>query len=365
MSQVRDVAGVHALVWLAAIIAAVCVVWLLRAASAVMVPLATAFFVAIAVQPVHHYLERRGPSQRWVAPVLTMAFITAILGGGIWAIAESIDEAVEAAPRYAGQLQQVRTTLEAAAREYGLPLPSTLFDAANVSQRLAGFLEAAARTAMEIVAGLVLVFFLVVLMLLEAVVWRDNTRRAFHDARGRMALETVAQVAGKIRGYLYVRTMLGLASAVAAGVWLFVLDVDLVLVWVVLTFLLNYIPNIGSIIAVLPPSLLAMLQHGPLYGAIVLGGLALFEQIIGNFIDPRMQGRRLHLSPVLVLTALVFWTWMWGPVGALLAVPMTVALLAAAEHVPALRPFVTLAAAEHQHPAAPDASASTPRNGAA
>jgi AI-2 transport protein TqsA len=207
---------------------------------------------------------------------------------------------------------------------------------------------------MEIVAGLVLVFFLVVLMLLEAAVWRDNTRRALSDAHGRLALDTVAEVADKIRGYLYVRTMLGFVSAAAAGVWLFVLDVDLVLVWVVLIFLLNYIPNIGSIIAVLPPSLLAMLQHGPLHGAIVLGGLGVIEQIIGNFIDPRMQGRRLHLSPVLVLTALVFWTWVWGPVGALLAVPMTVTLLAAAEHVPALRPFVRLAAAERQHPAESD-----------
>jgi predicted PurR-regulated permease PerM len=134
MRQVRDAAGGHALVWLAGIIAVVCVVWLLRAASAVMVPLATAFFVAIAVKPVHRYLERRAPRQPWVAPALTMALITTIVGTSIWAIAESIDEAVEAAPRYAGQLQQVRTTLEEATREHGLPLPSMVFDAANLSR---------------------------------------------------------------------------------------------------------------------------------------------------------------------------------------------------------------------------------------
>ena len=91
---------------------------------------------------------------------------------------------------------------------------------------------------------------------------------------------------------------------------------------------------------------MALVQHGPLYGVLTLGGLAVFEQIIGNYIDPRMQGRRLRISPVVVLVALLFWTWMWGPVGALLAVPMTVTLLAAAAHLPALTPLATLLAAE-------------------
>ncbi len=147
-----------------------------------------------------------------------------------------------------------------------------------------------------------------------------------------------------MRQYLFIRTVLGAVSAVAAGAWLLILDVDLVLVWVVLTFALNYIPNIGSIIAVFPPSLMALLQHGPTYGLLTLGGLTVFEQVIGNFIDPRMQGRRLRVSPVVVLVALLFWSWMWGPVGALLAVPMTVLLLAAAAHVPRLRPFTTILA---------------------
>jgi AI-2 transport protein TqsA len=154
-------------------------------------------------------------------------------------------------------------------------------------------------------------------------------------------------IAGKVRQYLYVRTVLGAMSATIAGVWLLLLDVDLVLVWVLLTFLLNYIPNLGSIIAVVPPSLMALLQHGPLRGALVLGGLAIFEQIIGNYIDPRMQGRRLQISPVVVLVALVFWTWMWGPAGALLAVPMTVTALAAASYSETLRPLVTLLAHEN------------------
>jgi AI-2 transport protein TqsA len=214
-----------------------------------------------------------------------------------------------------------------------------------VQQRFRDLAASAVRVGWEIVSGLVLVFFLVLLMLLEAPVWRDKTRRVLRDERGAATLETITDIAAKVRSYLFVRSVLGLMSAAAAGVWLLVLDVDLVLVWVTLTFLLNYIPNLGSIIAVIPPSLMAFLQHGPVVGIATLAGLSVFEQVIGNFIDPRMQGRRLEVSPVVVLVALVFWTWVWGPVGALLAVPMTVALLAAAAHVPGLAGVATMLAA--------------------
>jgi AI-2 transport protein TqsA len=330
------------------VIAAVCVIWLFRAASIVTIPLAAAFFITIVVHPVQVYLHRRVPRPRWAALALTMALIAVLVGGVIWAMAESLDEAVEAAPRHADRLEQIRASVEAAARSSGVTLPQNLLSSPDMKERLGGLAASALRATWELASGLVLVFFLVLLMLLEAPIWSANTRRVLRSDRAGAALATVAEIAEKVRQYLYVRTILGLMSAAAAGVWLLLLDVDLVLIWVVLTFALNYIPNLGSIIAVFPPSLMALVQHGPVLGLVTLGGLAVFEQIIGNFIDPRMQGRRLQISPAVVLVALVFWSWLWGPVGALLAVPMTVTLLAAAAHVPDLRPFTTLVAAERE-----------------
>lgn len=233
------------------------------------------------------------------------------------------------------------------AEEYGIPLPENLGASSDIGRRLANLATSAAKTAWEIVSGLVLVFFLVLLMLLEAPRWQRHAGRLLRSDEDDEGLRAIVRgIAAKVRQYLYVRTVLGAASAVAAGVWLLIMGVDLVLVWVLLTFALNYIPNLGSVIAVIPPSLMALLQHGLLRGAITVIGLTVIEQIIGNYIDPRMQGRRLQISPVVVLTALVFWTWMWGPVGALLAVPMTVTLLAAAAHTDALKPVVTLLTGE-------------------
>lgn len=324
------------LAWLVGTIAAVSVIWLLRAASLVAVPVAAAFFIVLVVHPVQSWLQAHVPRPRWAAPALAMATLCAAVGAGGWAIGESIDEVADAAPKYMERIASLWTRAAHAGRAAGLPVPDDVLASADVQRRLQEVAASAARMGWEVVSGLVLVFFLVLLMLFEAADWRGRMHHILRHERGATTLDTVAEIAAKVRGYLYVRSVLGVMSAIAAGAWLLVLDIDLVLVWVTLTFLLNYIPNLGSVVAVVPPSLMAFLQHGPIVGAVTLAGLTVIEQVIGNFIDPRMQGRRLQISPVVVLVALVFWTWVWGPIGALLAMPMTVALLAVAAHVPGL-----------------------------
>jgi AI-2 transport protein TqsA len=336
------------LVALVGVIAGVCLVWLIRAAAVVVIPLVTAFFVTIVVYPVQLWLHTRLPRFRWAALPLTLALLVAVLGGAVWAVAESIDEAVERAPVHADRVETAWNDMRQAAESFGLPIPQDVMSSTRVRDRLERLAGATIRGGWEAITGLALVFFLVVLMLIEAPIWNQNARRVLRNERAAAALETVAEIAGKIRLYLYVRTVLGMMSALAAAIWLLVLDVDLVLIWVVLTFLLNYIPNFGSIIAVVPPTLMALVQHGPVHALLTLGGLTVAEQIIGNFVEPRMEGRRLQISPVVVLVALIFWTWLWGAFGALLAVPMTVALIAAAARVPALQPLTTLLAAERE-----------------
>ncbi len=339
--------------WPVAVLATVAAIWLLRAAAIVAIPLVTAFFIAIVVYPLLRTLRARVPRPEWAALALTMGVIAVVVGGAIWITAESVDEAIEAAPAYQDRFEHLWQGVQGTVRAAGLTLGEDLLASGDVQRRLGELATATLYLTWEIASGLVLVFFMVLMMLLEAPVWGHNTRTVLRHGHGRTAIETIEQIAVKVRQYLYVRTVMGLVSAVAAGAWLLVLQVDLVAIWVVLVFALNYIPNLGSIVAVVPPSLMALLQYGPGYGLLTLGGLTVLEQLIGNFIDPRMQGRRLRISPTIVLIALVFWTWMWGAIGALLAVPMTVTILAAAAHVPALQPFVTLIAAEREDGAGP------------
>jgi AI-2 transport protein TqsA len=192
------------------------------------------------------------------------------------------------------------------------------------------------------VGGLILILFFVLLMLLEARRWREKIRAALKGSRAAATLDTAATVSEQVRKYLLAQTMVGAITAVLEGLWLWTIGVELAIVWGILFFFLNYIPTLGSILAGLPPALLAVLTLGPAHAMVAIAGIFVIEQIMGNFVDPRLVGRKLSISPLVLLVAVVFWGWVWGVPGALLAVPLTATIVVAFAHVPALRPIALL-----------------------
>jgi predicted PurR-regulated permease PerM len=120
-----------------------------------------------------------------------------------------------------------------------------------------------------------------------------------------------------------IKTATSLLTGVCVGVWLAVLGVNYPLLWGLLAFLLNYVPNIGSIIAAVPAVLLALVQFGIMKSFFAVGGYMVVNIGIGSIIEPRIMGRGLGLSPLVVFLSLVFWGWVLGPVGMLLSVPLT------------------------------------------
>ena len=146
----------------------------------------------------------------------------------------------------------------------------------------------------------------------------------------------------KIRYYFGVRSIISLISGLLAWFWLWLMNVDMSFTWGVLFFLLNYIPNVGSIIASFPPLLISLLQHGFAWTSIVALGILVLEQTIGNYIDPRLQGKAMEISPIVVLISLIFWTWIWGVGGAFFAATFTVALIIIMAHFNISKPFALL-----------------------
>jgi predicted PurR-regulated permease PerM len=123
-----------------------------------------------------------------------------------------------------------------------------------------------------------------------------------------------------------IKTLTSLATGIAITIWMLILGVDYPLLWGFLAFMLNYIPTIGSIIAAIPTALLALVQLGSGYMVLVLIGYLVVNITIGNFIEPKVMGRGLGLSTLVVFLSLVFWGYILGPVGMLLAVPLTMIL---------------------------------------
>ena len=119
---------------------------------------------------------------------------------------------------------------------------------------------------------------------------------------------------------------MSLTTGILIGAAMKLLDVDFPLLWGVLAFLLNYIPNLGSMLAAIPPVLLATVQLGIGRAILVAIVFGVVNVVMGTFIEPHLMGRQLGLSTLVVFLSLVFWGWVWGPIGMLLSVPLTVIL---------------------------------------
>jgi predicted PurR-regulated permease PerM len=161
---------------------------------------------------------------------------------------------------------------------------------------------------------------------------RGKLRESLDGTDRRELLATVEEIAEKIRQYLGVTALTSVVTGVASAAWAAVVGLDLALVWGMLNFLLNFVPTIGNIVGIVPPTVYAVLQFQSWSMAlIVFLGFAVLQVAISYFLYPALQGRSLSLSPVAIIVALAFWSWVWGIAGALIAVPLTSALVIVAE----------------------------------
>jgi len=175
-----------------------------------------------------------------------------------------------------------------------------------------------------------IVLVLTVFMLSEA---RQFGRRfnAICDARGPNFANMLA-AAKDVQRFLGIKTFVSLMTGLLAGILCRVCDLDFFVLWGILAFALNYIPVIGSIIAGIPPFILAVLVFDLPRGIIVGAGYILINFFVGNFVEPSMMGRRFGLSTLVVIVSVLFWGWLWGPAGMLLAVPMTMIVKVTLDH---------------------------------
>ena len=369
------------------IIALVLSGWALHAMSSVFVPLVASVMIALAVMPVRDWVQRRvSPKFRWMGVVAAMALLLLVVGlffGALWLAAQQviaqipggtgqITQVIEQAMPQEGAEAQGGTEAQPPQGDAGssLPLglpsgvaePSALGQVPQAGQESGGesagglasrfgdtlvsVLTRVAKTllgsAVGIVSALVVIFFLTLLILIESRDWGRKISTITHWRTEWRLTESAEVIAQKVRAYLLIRGVLGLATAALYGLWLWFFGAGLIFVWALLTFLLNFIPTVGSIIAGLLP-VIYIVATQDLGTAVAVGaGLLVIEQVMGNFIDPKVSGNRISVSPLVVLVGLLFWSWIWGIPGALLAAPVTVALVVLGAHVPILRPWALL-----------------------
>lgn len=294
-------------------------IFLAQSAQSVLVPFLLAVFLsAIAATPVMWLSTHRVPH---VLAVLLVALLVLLIVSGVGTIVgASVSAFTARLPTYEARLMGELTNLY---DRFGANAPRTIrellpaFDPGGAMSIAASVLSGLS----GVLGNVFLILFTMIFILLEAGSFQGKLDMAFGNREDSLGVFT--EFMEKLLRYLGIKTLMSLATGVCVTLWLVWMDVDFPVMWGLLAFLLNYVPTIGSIMAAVPAVLLAVIQHGFGEAAVVAIGYLVINIFISNFIEPRVLGRGLGLSPLVVFLSLVFWGWVLGPVGMFLSVPMT------------------------------------------
>lgn len=306
----------------------------LRAAAPLFTPFALAVFIAIVSLPALQFLRRfRLPTG---LAILGIGVITAaILAFFSWIVLRTAMELRNELPGYVTRVQELEQVIRARLQTWGLDLGPRDYSTLFQPERVIDFATSVALGVTSAATVFFLILLFLIFILAESVAIPDKLRRVY--GTGTQGLTSGAVVLAQVQRYLVLKTIISLVTGLAIGTGAAILGVDFALFWGLLAFLLNYVPNIGSVIAAVPAVAVALLQLGV---APALGLAAIFltvNVVVGNFVDPIVIGRELRLSPLIVLMSLVFWGWVWGPVGMFLSVPLTIIVRIVLENTESLQ----------------------------
>jgi AI-2 transport protein TqsA len=311
----------RALVVLLGAAATVVVIAGIQAIAWLIGPAFMALIVVIAVAPVQGWLRRHGwPA--WATSLVVVILVYAILIGLALGIVVSVARLATELPKYAAEAEGLVSSVTAQLAALGVG-PEQLQQAAGSLDlgKLAGVLAALLGS----IAGLAsnFVFLLSLLLFLSIDAGGVGDRLASIAVDRPHITEALGHFAWGTRQYLLVTTIFGLIVAVLDSVALSIMGIPLAVTWGLLAFITNYIPNVGFIIGVVPPALLGLLTGGPQLMVIVIIVYCGLNFVVQSIIQPRFIGDAVGLSITVTFVALVFWTWLLGPLGAILAIPLT------------------------------------------
>jgi len=313
---------------LLAVIAVILGIGALRASYSVTMPLAAAGVVIAAVWPIKTWVDRYLPSG--LGYVATVATIAVVFAGFTIAIYFCAAQVVFAFEQNWDRFNVLYVRFSTWVALWGWPL-----DGQEAYGRLIGAARGLLQNAYTTFVYLGFISLLVMFGMPEVPALGIKLRETFDRDEQREVLKSVEDIAVKTRQYLGISTLTSLLTGTATTLLAFAVGLDLALVWGVLNFLLNYVPVVGNLIGILPPSLYAFMQFQTVTAPVlVFVGLTVIQLIISNIVYPMLQGRSLSLSPLAIIVALSFWSWVWGIAGAILAVPLTSAIVIACEAFP-------------------------------
>lgn len=297
------------------------------AQSALLPFLLSAFIAVIASAPLR-WLKRHGVPQG-LSVFLVIVAILVILGVFIFLIVISVRSITEALPEYQSRFQEQLTQAKSLLASHGVKGTDRVFQNLITPDAAAGFIVGFLSGVASAFSNIVLIILTIIFILLEESTFPTKLRAALGDSHA--VFPKFSKFANDLKRVVVIQAMISLSTGIIMGLWLWVLGVDFPVLLGLITFLFNFVPNIGSIIAAAPAIVIAFIRFG--FGRALLAALGFFAtgSIVGNFLQPRLMGQNLGLSNLVVFLSVIFWGSLLGVIGMMLCVPFTLAVKFALE----------------------------------
>jgi len=305
--------------------------------SFILNPILLSVVITITVLPLPEQFSKRGVPG-WLSLVLTFVVVLAVIGLVLFLIFIGLAQVSERLPAIQAMLAEslaAEQAAEATPDSVVSFISISLNDLNNAitsliaSERLANLATALLRTLFVGVSQAFLVLLIFAFMLSSALALPNSARLGLRTDHP--MLHQAANLTVDVRRYVTLTTLINLVTAIGNTILLLVLGVDLALLWGLLSWFMGYIPAIGFWVAMIPPLILAYVEHGFTSAAIVFVGYTLINGTVENLVKPRMMGQQLKVSPVVVVISLFVWGWLLGAVGAILSTPLTLLILSILE----------------------------------
>jgi len=291
-----------------------------KSASPILIPFLLSMFIAIVLSPAFSYFKsKRIPDA--IAMTLVIVLFMIFIGLIVKLIGTSITDFSANIDVYAVKLTQYYDSLSLFAAGFGVVIPIDEFSTLLDSKRIMTFATTMLQSIGTMFTNSFVVLLTVIFMLLES----SHFKEKIDIADGtRDTVIHIEAIFAKIKSYMVLKAMVSLLTGFIVWISLLLIGTEYAFLWAVLAFMLNFIPNIGSIIAAVPAVLITLVQLGPISALFVTGVYLFVNVVVGSIIEPKIMGKGLGLSTLVVFLSLLFWGWLLGMVGMLLSIPLTI-----------------------------------------
>lgn len=312
----------------------------------VLLPFVIAVLLSIIFDPiVTHLKSKRVPVVfALLSVVLICAVVIFLVGFIVYSSAVNVSTSL---PTYESKLKllliEIENSIGSVVAAFGTDLREVKFSDLVPFSRISELAGTIANSFLSLTGNTVMVLLFMMFILAGSGELELKIRKGFSTGEGEKIVSIVKNVSGRVRQYLVTKTILSLVTGITYGIVLWIFGVEFPIFWGFLAFVLNFIPNIGSLIATIFPVLLSLLQFDSIVTSIILAiVLIVVQNIFGNILEPKLMSQSLNLSALLILVSLIFWGWLWGIPGMILSVPLTATIKIIFENIPQLRPIAVL-----------------------